>query len=70
MIDKALHRRLNNDQLNTTQKTTDRATRTDVSSSYSTRDKTLHRKLQRGQHEPVLAVPTPLETEHYTENYR
>ena len=55
--------------LNTIQKTTDRATRTGVSSSYSTRDKTLHRKLQIEQHEPVLAVLTPLETTHYTENY-
>ena len=48
----------------------ERATRTGVSSSYSTRDKTLHRNLQREQHEPVLAVLTPLETKHYTENYR
>ena len=47
---------------NTTQKTTDRATRTGVSSSYSTRDNVLHRKLQIEQHEPVLAVLTPLVT--------
>jgi hypothetical protein len=53
--------------LNTTQK---RATRTGVSSSYSIRDKALHRNLQREHHEPVLAVLTPLETKHYTENYR
>ena len=46
----------------TTHKTTDRATRTCVSSSYSTRDNTLQRKLQIEQHEPVLAVLTPLVT--------